>query len=226
MVGLRCMMNNYYSGEKGGKLSLRLSPEEAKKFEPALTNFHGKPLLLTIDIDAPKMVEQLKMITDEQRKKVYALFKDIGNHFGYELEEAKNTIKERFCEIREIEMFSLSDCTKDLATDFVDWMIEFCVENNVQLLVKPTEYITEGERLTYACLKHGVCQVCGRAGEVHHAQQIGTKYERGNPDDEKLLDKLCLCRTCHNKAHEIGRETFLELHHLTPIKYWEGEWVR
>ena len=87
----------YSTGKKGGRLSFALNSENARKIEAVLANFRDKPILLTVEIDAAERRAQLGRITDEQRKKVYALLGYIGQHFGEEVEAVKAHTKQTFC---------------------------------------------------------------------------------------------------------------------------------
>lgn len=217
MVKLKTEISSYSGGKKGGRLTLLFDAEEAKEFERVLYNFRDKPLIIDIGVDAPARMEQLNQITEQQRKYIYQLFHDIGDCFGNSPEEIKSQLKEIYAHLEEIPAFSLSDCSQNIAAGFIDFLIIFAVENKVPLKENPIKHITDLEKYQLACIKNKVCCVCGKVAEIHHYDAIGISHKRGKPEDEVTLRKMALCRVHHTEAHTIGRETFCNKYHVTPV---------
>ena len=223
MVQVNCEMSAYSTGKKGGRLSFALNSENARKIETVLANFRDKPILLTVEIDAAERRAQLGRITDEQRKKVYALLGYIGQHFGEEVEAVKAHTKQTFCIKQETEPFSLSDCSRELARQYIDFLVEFCLENGVPMPEHPTTYISELGYYQIACIKNKVCCVCGKPGEVHHYDALGMGADRKTYDDSGNR-KMCLCRVHHREIHSTRetKEEFCARYHVEPVVYAEG----
>lgn len=218
MVEIKCDISGYTAGKRGGKITFTLNAEQAKKLETVYANFRDKPILLQIGIDVPERLKQLGQITDDQRKKIYALLKDIGNSFGEEEQNCKENMKQVYCTTREREMFSLSNCSKEEATDFIEFLVGFCLEYGVQLEVNPGEYMTDLQKYQLMCITNKVCCICGKPGEIHHYDAIGLSHRRGNPEDEATLRKMCLCREHHTEAHNYSsKEDFCRDYHVEPV---------
>ena len=78
--------------------------------------------------------------------------------------------------------------------------------NHAQGIPKPKRYKSH-ENIRKA--KKDYCEVCGDPYmlEIHHLQS------KGSGGQDYLENLICLCRTCHTKAHngQISRETLLRI---------------
>ncbi len=184
-----------------------------KQFAGHFTNFADKPLTIEILVDEPEQLKRLSMISPDQRKKIYALFGEIGTHIGETQENAKELMKQAFCCEREIEDFSLSDCDWELASDFIEWLIGWCFKNGVPLKEQPKKYFDDTERYVKACVRNRICVICGKPGDIHHLDAIGMGRNRNKIDDSGYR-KICLCRVHHTEAHQVGWDTFTTKYHL------------
>ena len=66
-----------------------------------------------------------RTISSKQRKLLYALFKDISIYTGYEVEELKELMKIDFMVDKDCDYFSLSDVEMRIATEFIEYVLEF-----------------------------------------------------------------------------------------------------
>lgn len=217
MVKIDCQISTYTGSKKGGRLSFVLDQNQAQVFEAVLANFRDKPLSIDIMVDAAERIEQLNRITDEQRKKIYALCKDISNYYGNGEEDAKTQMKEHYCLITERPPFSLADCSKEEAGKFLEYLLDFCMSNGIALSQKPGDILTDLQLAQKMCIEKKICCICGKPGEIHHYDAIGLSHRRGNEEDETTLRKMCLCRQHHTEAHNMGKEDFCNLYHIEPV---------
>ena len=218
MVEIKCNISGYTAGKRGGKLVFSLDVDQAKRLESVFANFRDKPLRVQIDVDAKERLKQLGTITEDQRKKIYALLKEISVHFGETVESCKESMKQVYCSTREREIFSLSDCSKEEATDFIEFLVNFCLEYGVQLQENPSKYMSDLQKYQLMCITNKVCCICGKPGEIHHYDAIGLSHRRGNPEDEATLRKMCLCREHHTEAHNYSsKEDFCRDYHIEPV---------
>ena len=72
-----------------------------------------------------------RTITAEQRKKAYALINDIARWSGHLPEEIKAYSKAGYCAESGEEDFSLGSCTVTTAREYISYLIEFCLRNEV-----------------------------------------------------------------------------------------------
>ena len=160
-----------------------------------------------------------RTITAEQRKKAYALINDIARWSGHLPEEIKAYSKAVFQAESGEEDFSLGSCTITTAREYITYLIDFCLRNEVpcmDLLLNRTDDIG---RYLYLCLKYRRCAICGRAADFHHCE--GSRPGMG-ADREELpslgILGMALCRVHHGECHTIGELTFNQKYHVYGTK--------
>lgn len=157
-----------------------------------------------------------RTISAEQRKKAYATMADISLHTGYMPEECKEWLKYLHISKTGCDYFSLRDCTMDTAREFINTIIEYAIENGVQLMDSGINRTDDTDKYLFYCLKHKKCAVCGQKGEHHHEDTIGMGNNRNKLDDS-YHKKICLCRKHHTECHAIGTIIFNEKYHVYGI---------
>ena len=162
-----------------------------------------------------------RLISALQRKKIYASIRDVSNHTGYSPEETKEVLKFLYVERTGRNSFSLADCTMDTAREFINFMIDICLENGIILTDSLYDRAEDIEYMLKSCLKNRRCSICGRKGEVHHWDAIGMGNDRRHYDDSNNR-KICLCRKHHTLAHSYGRERFMQIYHVFGVYYMDG----
>ena len=150
-----------------------------------------------------------RTITNEQRKKAYATIRDMAEWTGYPPEIMKEIMKYEFMIRTGEEYFSLSDCSMDLAREFISMLIDFALEHGIQLSDLGINRTDDIGRYLYSSIKHKGCAICGKLGEVHHVDTIGMGNNRKKVDDSDHR-KICLCRKHHSEAHNMGMTAFEE----------------
>lgn len=152
-----------------------------------------------------------RTITAEQRRKVFAILRDISLWSGHGPEYLRQYLTWDFIALTGREWFSLSDVDRTTAREFIDYLIDFCFRFEVpskDTLLHQTDDIG---RYLYLCLEHRKCAVCNRHAEVHHVDRIGMGRDREQIVHEGLL-AIALCREHHDEAHRREKEFFQEQH--------------
>ena len=157
-----------------------------------------------------------RTISVMQRKKAYATIRDMAEWTGYPPEVMKEIMKYEFMIRTGEEYFSLSDCSVNLAREFISMLIEFSLEHGIQLSDLAINRTDDIGRYLYYCIKHKRCAVCGRPGEIHHVDTIGMGNDRRRVDDREYR-KICPCREHHTEAHNMGMTAFEEKHKVYGI---------
>lgn len=166
-----------------------------------------------------------RTISPEQQRKAWAILGEICVWAGYhprEKEDVNAHLKQRFL-LQQVEeyqrqAFSLSDCSMTRAREYIDFLIEFCLMNDVPTRFSLAEYAEDVQKYVYACLLHKKCCICGRKAELHHCEgsMIGMGYNRNEkPQIGNLI--LPLCREHHQEYHNTGRTEFEDKYHLAPV---------
>lgn len=165
-----------------------------------------------------------RRITPAQRKKAYVLLTKISEWSGYTpVEVIKETTKLQFMtETENItgKAFSLSDCDVTTAREYISFLINFVIENNVPVGQPLIELCEDINKYMYACLMNKKCAICGLPADLHHVIAIGAGRNR-NKVYQIGMPVLPLCRLHHGKSHEKGQQTFLKENHLVAIKLTE-----
>ena len=198
----RCNIDKLVTLKKGMKLILQIEDEEKLNILKNIHNFMDKPITVDVLIDTQKAIEQMNTISEEQRKKAYALFKDIGEFIGDDPESIKVQMKNEFLQQTEYGDFSLSNCSFDLAGDFIEWMIQFCFTQGIRISDHPREGYRDIEKYIAMCIEKKKCCVCGQDGS--HYTWEGTK-------------KIPLCKKHHLEATAKGRTWVTEQYHVYGI---------
>ena len=211
-----CEIDNVKTLKKGMKITLAINEKDTINVMKNIYNFMDKPIEIDLLVDNEKQIEKLNWITDSQRKKVFALIKDIAIETGENKEALRETVEQSFIQATEYEEFSLSNCSKKLAQDFIEYLITLAFELGVNLSENPIKGIEDIEGYLHICIDKNKCCICGKDGEIHHVDAIGMGRDRKLIDDTNNK-KMALCRTHHSEAHTIGIENFENKYHVYGI---------
>ena len=172
-----------------------------------------------------------RRISCTQRRKCYALLGEIaeytdGIRTAETVDEQKRLLKMEFMlrrmEATERRMFSLSDCDMSTAREFITYLIDFIIANDIPTKVPLIEQCEDVSKYMYACTYHRKCAVCGKPADIHHCEgsRIGAGVDR---DKVHQLGRevLPLCRVHHTECHsdEAG---FIKKYHLQAVKLDEA----
>lgn len=168
-----------------------------------------------------------RKITPKQRRKCYALLGEIADHVDgirneSTVEDAKSMMKWEFVlnrmESQERRLFSLANCDETTARNFIDYLIEFIIKNDIPSSVSLLDNCEDISKYIYACLVNRKCCICGKHADVHHVG--GSRVGMGNDREEVHhlgREVLPLCREHHEVCHN-DEKAFIEKYHLQPIK--------
>lgn len=157
-----------------------------------------------------------RTISIEQRKKAYATIRDIADYTGYLPEEQKEWLKYLYIQKTGDDYISLSDCSMDQAREFINVILEYAIENGIQLSEQAINRTDDIGKYLYFCIKHKKCAICGQDGEIHHEDAIGMGNDRKTLDDSNHK-KICLCRKHHTIAHQMGVDRFTKMYKVYGI---------
>lgn len=170
--------------------------------------------------------DDMRRISAKQRKKTYALIRDIAEFTGYLPEECKEIMKWYFMADTGSDYFSLSDTDMTTAKEFISWLIEFCLQQGVQLHDEAYKLTEDIGRYVFYCLKNRICCVTGAKEKVHihHVDSVGMGMNRNKVDNSKLR-LIPLRWDIHRLFHQYGNEKMLAKYHLVPV-YADGQTLK
>lgn len=201
------MIKGYRKGKAGTELLVSVPDKQIGKI---LEGKHIRKAELRLDDG--------RNISTEQRKKAYATIRDISDYTGYLPEEQKEWLKYLHICRTGSRYFHLSDCSMDTASEFINTMLDYALENGIPLSDNAVNRTDDINRYLYACLVHKKCAVCGREGEIHHEDAIGMGNDRRRVDDSEYR-KICLCRMHHTAAHQMGVPRFRGMYKVYGIVF-------
>lgn len=155
-------------------------------------------------------------ISAEQRKKIFALVRDISAWSGDEPERIRQFTEFDFRLLNGLEPFSLSNCDMSTAREYISYLIDFCFNHSVptrDTLLNRTDDIS---KYLYSCLEHRKCAVCNDKADIHHIDTIGMGRDRSTIV-HLGMEAIALCRKHHQEAHTRGK-SFFDYYHIYGIK--------
>ena len=160
-------------------------------------------------------------ISADQRKKIYATFNDIADWTGYTSDKLKAIMKYEYIAKTGCLYFSFSDCDMTLAKDFLNFLIEFCIEWDIPCKDSLIERSPDIARYVYACFMNKRCAICGNAinkvTHLHHVDHVGSKGNRCEISHLGLR-AMPLCALHHKEVHNLGQTAFNEKYHIFGVK--------
>lgn len=169
-----------------------------------------------------------RRISPEQRRKCYALLGEIaeytdGIRTAETVDEQKRLLKMEFMlkrmEATERRMFSLADCDMSTAREFITYLIDFIIANDIPTRVPLIDNCDDIAAYMYACTMHRKCAVCGKPADIHHCEgsRIGAGVDRTKVH-QLGREVLPLCRVHHTELHAIPESEFIAKYHLQKVK--------
>ncbi len=181
-----------------------------------------------------------RTISSSQRNKIFALIRDITRFTsGFtdkqaylnetlrqmqlsfliersDSEEVRYQLTYHYCQLTGIDMFSLSDVDMTTAREFISYLIELCVKHGIPCSDTLLNRCEDVEGYIYTCLKYKKCCITGERAQLHHVDAVGRGRNRKDIV-HKGMRVLPLCAKMHNKAHDMGRDSFCKMYHLVPV---------
>ena len=170
-----------------------------------------------------------RVITAPQRKFINALCRDIARYTGDAIDQVREQRKLEFIHDKGLPYFSTSElaknCSVSLASQFISYIVDFCLDNDIGLAEAPLHYLDDIKPYLIKCLWMRKCVICGKPGEVHHVDAVGSGRNRRKVDHSKH-NLMCLCREHHTESHNRGQHTFMQLHHVVGVIMSEEQYQK
>ena len=172
-------------------------------------------------------------ITRPQQKIAHALIRDINDYSNNEqvIQLEEDSLKIKFCIDLSYpfdRLFSLSNCTKELATQFISWLVEYCFHHDIPFEGKDLHLGFDLNRKMFLCALHNRCFVTMARRQdaplhIHHVNEVG----RGNQNkaDHRGRYYMILRPELHNEIHILGYTEFCKKWHCGAIKLTDQQIV-
>src|SRR5699024_10245953 len=100
-----------------------------------LTLDHKDILLLDhgLEVESDVVVSEPYKITDKQRRKVFAMIRDIFNHYGQPMDYLRYMFQKQLEFLHGYEPISLSNCSRRQASELIELILDFIFANNIPI---------------------------------------------------------------------------------------------
>lgn len=173
-----------------------------------------------MDVEVDVKIVDPFMISDKQRRKIFALCNDIESHTG----QPREYMRYLFMGYVEVlygyeKRLSLSDCTRTQANQIIEVTLDWIFHNNIPLAYKTSDLLKQDKSFLYWSTVNRNCVICGKPhSDLAHHYAIGRGKNRKTMDHYGY-EVLALCREHHSEQHNIGVDTFDKKYHL------ENSWI-
>ena len=168
-------------------------------------------------------LEEKDEISNQQRKLLFALWRDYEKYTGVPLDAVEAWFKYEYMLERDLDHLpsvSRGSMDKDTATDFITFTLEYFLNEGIPFAQQDWYKGADVNRVCYAMLANRICFVCGKEhSDVHH--MVGSTVGSGNNRNEvNHIGRMvvCLCREDHSAMHQLGEKEFMDLNVFVPIK--------
>ncbi|EKO1106493.1 hypothetical protein PX454_001071 [Staphylococcus pseudintermedius] len=171
-------------------------------------------------INADVEVHDNKRISSDQRKKIFALCRDIELHWGEPVEALRQRFQAELQIMNGYKPISLSNCSMKVASELIELIIAFIFHHQIPMQVETSKLLQEDKALLYWATVNRNCVICGKPhSDLAHYETVGRGFNRKkiNHYDKHVL---ALCREHHNEQHDIGVKSFDKKYHL------EDSWIK
>ena len=155
------------------------------------------------------------LITDKQRRKIFALCNDIEAYTGQPRDYMRYMFMDYVCVLYGYDQgISLSNCSRQQASQIIEVTLDWIFYNNIPLSYKTSDLLKNDKAFLYWSTVNRNCVICGTPrAELAHYQAVGRGRNRRKIDhtDNKVL---ALCSRHHREQHQIGMDSFNEKYKL------------
>lgn len=167
------------------------------------------------EVECEVQVSDPYKITDKQRRKIFAMVRDIFNHYGQPMDYLRYMFQKQLEFLKAYEPISLSNCSRRQASELIELILDFIFTYNIPMNKATSDLLTNDKYFIYKSTINRVCVVCGATNsDLAHYQAVGRGRNR-NKINHYGNKVLALCRKHHTEQHQIGMDTFNSKYHLT-----------
>ncbi|MBF8049256.1 putative HNHc nuclease [Staphylococcus capitis] len=161
-----------------------------------------------------------KKLSIEQRKKIFALCRDIELHWGEPVESLRKRFHAELEIMNGYEEISLRDCSMRVARELIELIIAFMFHHQIPMRVETSKLLNGDKAMLYWATVNRNCVLCGKSNaDLAHHYAIGRGANRKKMQHYDY-EVLALCREHHSEQHNIGVKSFDEKYIL------QDSWIK
>lgn len=167
-----------------------------------------------LEVECDVIVSDPYKITDKQRRKVFAMVRDIFNHYGQPMDYLRYMFQKQLEFLHGYEPISLSNCSRRQASELIELILDFVFTHDIPMNKATSDLMSNDKYFIYKSTINRICVICGaKNADLAHYQAVGRGRNR-NKMDHYGNKVLALCRNHHTEQHQIGINTFNSKYHL------------
>lgn len=167
-----------------------------------------------LEVDCEVVVNDPYKITGKQRRKIFAMVRDIYDYYGQPMDYLRYMFQKQLEFLKGYEPISLSNCKRRQASELIQLIIDFLFDNNIPMKISTSNLMTNDKYFLYKSTINRMCVICGAPNsDLAHRYAVGKGRNR-NKIDHFDNQVLALCRSHHIEQHQIGMESFNNKYHL------------
>ncbi|MGW7888648.1 putative HNHc nuclease [Staphylococcus xylosus] len=172
-----------------------------------------------LEVECEVMVNDPYRITGKQRRKIFAMVRDIYEYYGQPMDYLRYMFQKQLEFLNGYEPISLSNCKRRQASELIQLILDFIFDNNIPMRIATSNLMMNDKYFLYKSTINRKCVICGTPNsDLAHYQAVGRGRNR-NKIDHYENKVLALCRKHHTQQHDMGMSSFNKLHHL------ESSWI-
>lgn len=161
-----------------------------------------------------------KKLSIEQRKKIFALCRDIELHWGEPVESLRKRFQSELEIMNGYDEISLRDCSMRVARELIELIIAFMFHHQIPMRVETSKLLSGDKSMLYWATVNRNCVICGESNaDLAHHYAIGRGANRKKMQHYDY-EVLALCRFHHQEQHNIGVKSFDEKYIL------QDSWIK
>lgn len=161
-----------------------------------------------------------KKLSIEQRKKIFALCRDIELHWGEPVESLRKRFQAELEIMNGYNEISLSNCSMRIASELIELIIAFMFHHQIPMRVETSKLLSGDKAMLYWATVNRNCVLCGKSNaDLAHHYAIGRGANRKKMQHYDY-EVLALCRFHHQEQHNIGVKSFDEKYIL------QDSWIK
>ncbi|MCO4332467.1 putative HNHc nuclease [Staphylococcus hyicus] len=155
-----------------------------------------------------------KLISNEQRKKIFAMCRDIELHWGEPVESTRRIFQSELEIMNGYDHISLRNCSMKIARELIELIIAFMFHHQIPMQVETSKLLSGDQAMLYWATVNRNCVICGKPhSDLAHKYAVGRGRDRTNINHYGN-QVLALCREHHTEQHNIGMDSFNDKYHL------------
>lgn len=168
-----------------------------------------------LEVECDVIVSDPYKITDKQRRKVFAMVRDIYNHYAQPMDYLRYMFQKQLEFLHGYEPISLSNCSRRQASELIELILDFVFTHDIPMNKATSDLMSNDKYFIYKSTTNRKCIICGSPNaDLAHYQAVGRGRNR-NKIDHYGNKVLALCRNHHTEQHQIGMDSFNKKYHLT-----------